>query len=137
MAARQVRPRVKTTTFKLAFKPSNMSHFFSKLFSDSFSMSSYSMIVQWFTCDLFSMNSGISLRIGETEEYWKVTGGLLWKGKALSGNKQNLAGEFCVVAEEFSDLRCLMKTLMNLLNNVINYELSIIHTYNYMLSDPV
>ena len=26
---------------------------------------------------------------------------LLWKGKALSGNKQNLAGEFCVVAEDF------------------------------------
>ena len=26
---------------------------------------------------------------------------LLRKGKALPGNKQNLAGEFCVVAEEF------------------------------------
>ena len=25
---------------------------------------------------------------------------LLWNGKALSGNKHNLAGEFCVVAEE-------------------------------------
>ena len=55
--------------------------------------------------------SGVSLRIGETGEYCKVAGGLLWKGKALLGNKQNLAGEFCVVAEEFSDLRCLMNTL--------------------------
>ena len=36
--------------------------------------------------------SGVSLRIGETGEYWKLTGGLLWKGEALSGNKQNLAG---------------------------------------------
>ena len=26
-------------------------------------------------------------------------------------NEQNLAGEFCVVAGEFSDLRCLMNTL--------------------------
>ena len=64
---------------------------------------------------LFSCNdralSGVSLRIGETGEYWKVTGELLWKGKALSGNKQNLAGEFCVVRGEFSDLRCLMNTL--------------------------
>jgi len=40
--------------------------------------------------------TGVSLRTGETGEYWKVTGGLLWKGKALPGNKQNLAGEFCV-----------------------------------------
>jgi len=55
--------------------------------------------------------TGVSLRTGETGEYWKVTGGLLWKGKALPGNKQNLAGEFCVVAEEFSDVRCLMNTL--------------------------
>ena len=31
-------------------------------------------------------------------EYCKVTGLLLWKGKGLSGNKQSLAGEFCVVA---------------------------------------
>ena len=53
----------------------------------------------------------VSLRIGETGEYWKVTGELLWKGKALSRNKQNLAGEFCVVSGEFSDLRCLMNTL--------------------------
>ena len=45
--------------------------------------------------------SGVSLRIGETGEYWKVTGGLLWKGKAPSENKQYL--KFCVVAEEFSD----------------------------------
>jgi len=54
----------------------------------------------------------VSLRIGETGEYWKVTGELLWKGKALSGNKQNLAGEFCVVSGEFSDLQCLMNTLL-------------------------
>ena len=26
-------------------------------------------------------------------------------------NKQNLASEFCVVAREFSELRCLMNTL--------------------------
>ena len=59
--------------------------------------------------------SGVSLRIGETGEYWKVTGELLWKGKALSRNKQNLAGEFCVVSGEFSDLRCLMNTLVYVL----------------------
>ena len=35
----------------------------------------------------------------------------IWKGKALSGSKQNLAGEFCVVAWEFPNLRCLMNTL--------------------------
>ena len=33
--------------------------------------------------------TGVSLRIGETGEYCNVTGGLSWKGKALS--------------EEFSD----------------------------------
>ena len=50
--------------------------------------------------------SGFSLRIGVAGEYCKVTGGLLWiKGKVLSGNKQNLA-------REFSDLRCLMNTLL-------------------------
>lgn len=46
-------------------------------------------------------NAVLSLRnwkIGIAEEYYKVTEGLLWKGKALSGNKQNLAREFCVVA---------------------------------------
>ena len=56
-------------------------------------------------------NTGVSLRIGETGQYWKVTGELLWKGKALSGNKQNLSGEFCVGSGEFSDLGCLMNTL--------------------------
>ena len=34
---------------------------------------------------------GFSVRIGVKEEYCKVTGGLLWKGKALSRNKQNLS----------------------------------------------
>ena len=34
------------------------------------------------------MIAGVSLRTGETGEYWKVTGGLSWKGRALSGNKQ-------------------------------------------------
>ena len=33
-----------------------------------------------------------------------MKGGLLWQGKALSGNKKNLAGELCVVAREFSGL---------------------------------
>ena len=37
------------------------------------------------------------------------------KGKALPGNKQNLAGKFCVVAGEFSDLRCLMNTLATII----------------------
>ena len=31
--------------------------------------------------------------------------------RKLSGKKQNLAGKFCVVAGEFSDLQCLMNTL--------------------------
>ena len=53
-----------------------------------------------------------SPRIGVTREYCKVTEGLLWKGKALSANKQNLAREFCVVAGEFSDLHCLVNTLL-------------------------
>ena len=65
----------------------------------------YSLPTKWMMCARFS------LRIWVTGDYCKVTGGLLWKGKALSGNKQNLAGEFCVVAGEFSDLRCLMNTL--------------------------
>ena len=48
---------------------------------------------------------GFSLRTGVAGEYCKVTeGSLLWKGKALLRNKQNLAGKFCVVAGEFSDL---------------------------------
>ena len=51
------------------------------------------------------------LRIWVGGEYCKVIGGVSWKGKALSGHKQNLAGEFCVVGGEFSDLRCLMNTL--------------------------
>jgi len=40
------------------------------------------------------VSAGFSLRNGVAGEYCKVTGGLLWKGKALSGNKQNLAVEF-------------------------------------------
>ena len=57
--------------------------------------------------------SGFSLKIGVAGEYCKVTGGLLWKSKALSGNKQNLVGEFCVVAGELSDPRCPMNTLLS------------------------
>ena len=53
----------------------------------------------------------VFIKIGVAGEYCKVTGGLLWKGKALSGNKQNLGGELCVVVEELSDLRCLTNTL--------------------------
>ena len=37
---------------------------------------------------------------------------LLSKGKSLSGNKQHLAEEFCVVAGKFSNLQCLMNTLI-------------------------
>ena len=51
-----------------------------------------------------SFNS-FSLRIGVVGEYCKITGGLLWKGRTPSGNKKN-------VVEEFSDLRCLMNTLI-------------------------
>jgi len=54
--------------------------------------------------------SGFILRTGLAGEYCSLTGGLLWTGKAISGKKQNLAGEFCVVAREFSNLQCLMKT---------------------------
>ena len=43
----------------------------------------------------------IFFRIGVAREYSKVIGGLLSKGKALSGNKQKLAREFCVVAREY------------------------------------
>ena len=50
------------------------------------------------------MTPWFSLRIGVAGEFCKVTRGLLWKGKALSGNKQNLAREFCVAAGEFSSL---------------------------------
>ena len=53
-----------------------------------------------------------SPRIGVTREYCKVTEGLLWKGKALSANKQIFAREFCVVAGEFSDLHCPVNTLL-------------------------
>ena len=53
--------------------------------------------------------AGVSLRIGGTGEYWKVTEGLLWKGKAPSGNKQNLAGEFCV----HSSWRILLSPMPN------------------------
>lgn len=35
-------------------------------------------------------------------EQCKVTGAHLWKGKGLSGNKQNLVREFCVVVGEFT-----------------------------------
>lgn len=50
--------------------------------------------------------------------FFKVSTGvyiLIWnlvfmKGKALLGNKQILAGEFCVVAAELSNFRCQMNT---------------------------
>lgn len=62
-----------------------------------------------FKTKLTMLITGFSLRTGAAGEYCK--GGLLWKGKAQSGNKQNLAREFCVVARDFSNLRCLMNTL--------------------------
>jgi len=63
------------------------------------------------------------LRIRVAGEYCEVTGGSSWKGKALSGHKQNLAGKFCVVAGEFSDLRCLINTLtLNNLNNCLKQK---------------
>ena len=37
-------------------------------------------------------------------EHRKVTRRRLWKGKGLSGNKQNLVREFCVEAGEFTPL---------------------------------
>ena len=60
---------------------------------------------------LYVVHAGFSLRIVIAGEQCKVTGELLQKREALSGNEQNLAGEFCVVDGEFSDLRCLMNTL--------------------------
>ena len=48
----------------------------------------------------------VFIRIGEAGEYCKVTGRLKWKER-----KQNLGGEFCVEAGEFSNLPCLMNTL--------------------------
>ena len=49
--------------------------------------------------------SGFSLRIIVVAgEHCKVTGELLRKREALSGNERNLAGEFCVVDGELSDL---------------------------------
>jgi len=37
---------------------------------------------------LFGGGAVFSLRIGVTGEYGKVTGGLLWKGKVLSGTSK-------------------------------------------------
>ena len=54
--------------------------------------------------------AGISMRIVAAGYKCKVTGEA---SKALSGNKRNLAREFCVVAREFSSLRCLMNTLLS------------------------
>ena len=56
--------------------------------------------------------TAFSLRIGVAGEYSKEAGGLLWKGKALEGNKQKLAGAFNEVARESSDLQCLMNILL-------------------------
>ena len=53
--------------------------------------------------------AGISMRIVAGEKC-KVTGEV---SKALSGNEHNLGREFCVVAGEFSNLRCLMNTLLS------------------------
>lgn len=55
---------------------------------------------------------GFSSSIGVAGEYSKITGGLLWMGKALSENKKTLTREFCVAAGEFSDLQCLMYILL-------------------------
>ena len=57
------------------------------------------------------VKADFSLRIVVVGEQFKITGELLWKSKALSGNEQNLAGEFRVVDGQFSDLQCLMNTL--------------------------
>ena len=59
-------------------------------------------------------HSGFSLRILAGEQC-KVTGELLCKSKALSGNERNLDSKFCVVAGEFSNLRCLITALINTL----------------------
>ena len=49
----------------------------------------------WFKRNLI-LSTGFSLRIGEAGEYYiRVKGGLLWKGKAPSGDEPNLAAEFC------------------------------------------
>lgn len=40
------------------------------------------------------VSAGFSLRDGVEGEYCKVAGGLLWKAKALSENKENLVIEF-------------------------------------------
>ena len=49
--------------------------------------------------------TGVTLRIGVAGKYCKVTERLLWNDKALLGNKQNLAPEFCAVAGDLSDLQ--------------------------------
>ena len=59
----------------------------------------------------FTYPPRLPLKIRVAGEYCKVTGGSSWKGKALSGHKQNLVSKFCVLAGEFSDLRCLINTL--------------------------
>jgi len=48
--------------------------------------------------------TGVSLRIGVAGKCCKVTERLLWNDKALLGNKQNLAPEFCAVAGDLSNL---------------------------------
>ena len=58
--------------------------------------------------------TGFSLRIVVAGEQCKVTGELLGKSEALSGNERNLAREFCIVDGEFSDLLRLMNTLCTL-----------------------
>ena len=79
------------------------------------------------------MNSltGVSLRIGETGEYWKVTGELLWKGKALSGNKQNLAGEFCVVGSNHP-VDCTHKNL-----SLAHYKIKIIAIHHNLIFNDI
>ena len=68
------------------------------------SMGFSSLILLWEKPLLAANLSGVSLKIGVAGEYWKVRGELLWRDKALSGNKQNLAGEL-------SNLQCLTNTL--------------------------
>lgn len=52
-----------------------------------------------------------------------MKGGLLWQGKALSGNKKNLAGELCVVAREFSGLSLMFINLEDV-RQVFSHELT-------------
>ena len=57
--------------------------------------------------------------------------------KALSGNKQNLAGKFCEVPGELSDLQCLMNTLATITTpQCIKINTIIIITFQVLISSP-